>query len=353
VSEQDRISLIVLTHNNVGMSLDCLEWLSRAAAGLDHELILLDNASTEDTEPLRACASLFRNCRFLRSDEHLSFSRINNLGAREASGKWLLFLNNDVFVKEDSVARLLRSLHEDASIGIVGPKLLFPDERVVQHAGISQMLWSCPSNYGVGADPLDSRVQEQCERFALTGAMMCLSRELFVAAGGFDERYVWGIEDIDLCLKIRAAGRRVVYVPEASGVHIESATIKVTRKWDAPNNYRVYREAWDQMLVPGEMNYIRQLKTQGIGRVAVFGTGVAARGLAKILDENGIRIEAFTSSTTLTRGEKFLDRPLLPLAALREESYDRLMVASMFYFAVEPLLRDYDPVREPIYPVIQ
>jgi GT2 family glycosyltransferase len=348
----DKVSVIVLMHNNVAMSQRCLEALSKAVADLDHEVILLDNASTEDTEPLRECSSLFQSFSYCRSDENVPFSAVNNHGASKASGRWLLFLNNDVFVGRESIKRLLAPLRADKTIGITGAKLLFPDKRSVQHAGIGQMLWGYPSNYGVGAVPTDPRVRQRCERFALTGAMICLPRDVFQEVGGFDEQYIWGFEDIDLCLKIRSAGLGVIYEPEAVGTHVGSATLKTIQNSDLNGNYRLYRQRWDCVLIPPEQAYVRGLTGQGIRRVAVFGTGLASRGVTKILDENGIRVVAFTSSYYTSKGGTFLNRPVMPLVALRNEKYDRLIVASEFFFEVEPTIRDFDPIHEPIFPLL-
>ncbi len=348
----DKLSIIMLVHNHIAMTRQCLDSLSHAVAYLDHEVILLDNSSSEDATPLRDGTGLFRNLRCLRSEENLSFSRGNNLCAAQAAGNFLLFLNNDVFLNPGSVERMLECLRDGNFAGIVGGMLLFPGRGPVQHAGMQQMLWGFPSNYGVGARPDDERVRQAGEPFALTGAMLCLRKDVFRTVGGFDERYIWGYEDVDICLKIRSAGLRVIYEPGAAGTHVESATLKLTQNQDGPGNYRIYRETWDPVLVPREQAYLHRLKQQGIRSVAVFGTGMAALGLSRILNDNGIRIEAFTSTEARAEGETFLDRPVLPLASLREVKFDRLMVASQFFFAVEPLIRDLDPLRAPIYPVL-
>jgi len=348
----EKVSIIVLLHNHLDLTRLCLESLAEAVAHLDHEVILLDNASAEDTTPLRSCGKLFKHWQFFRNQENLSFSRSNNQCAARATGRYLLFLNNDVFVAADAVERLIACLQKDHSAGIVGGMLLFPEGKSVQHAGMSQMLWGFPSNYGVGAHPTDQRIGQPAERFALTGAMMCLPRDVYWQVGGFDERYLWGYEDVDLCLKIRSAGRRVLYVPQATGVHFESATLKVVQNRDQPGNYQIYRDTWNSVLLPPEQDYVRNLKNQEIRSVAVFGAGLAARGLSAILGENGIRIVAFTSSETQDSGELFLGCPLLPLAALREMKFDRLIVATQFFFAVESMIRDFDPVRQPIFPIL-
>jgi GT2 family glycosyltransferase len=352
MGDSEKLSVIILVHNNVAISRRCLESLADAVTDFDHEIILLDNNSTEDTGSLRECAKAFRSFKWIQNNENASFSIGNNRCVRESSGRRLLFLNNDVFLRRESLKHLIAPLLEDKGIGATGGKLLFPGEKSVQHAGIGQMLWDHPSNYGVGANPADKRIQDKCERFALSGAMLCVNREAFEKVGGFDERYVWGTEDIDLCLKIRTAGLSLIYCPEAVAVHCESATLKINKAGDAIGNCRLYRRLWDPMLVPVEQDYVRTLKNQGIRRVVIFGMGTAARGLARILSENGIRITAFTSSGAEKTGEYFLSRPILPLGLLGRERYDRLIVASQYFFEIEPNIRNYDPLHEPIYPLL-
>jgi GT2 family glycosyltransferase len=353
MSNPEKLSVIILIHNNVDLSVKCLESLAEAVSDLDHEIIVLDNNSSEDTGRLREYGKVFLSFKWIRNHENAPFSIANNQCAREASGRYLLFLNNDVFLKSHSLHHLTAPLLEDRKIGVTGGKLLFPGEKSVQHAGIRQMLWAHPSNYGVGAGPSDARIQDRCERFALSGAMLCVNRDAFERVGGFDERYIWGTEDIDLCLKIQAAGWKAVYCPEAEAVHCESATLKSTDKTAADANIRLFRKNWDRLLVPVEQDYVRAMKDRGIRSVAVFGMGTAAMGLAKILDANGIRITAFTSSAAKNAEGLFLDRPVLPLDHLSEKSYDKLMVATQYFFEVESGIRDYDPDRAPIYPVLK
>jgi len=348
----EKLSVIILMHNNVEMTRRCLDSLAQAAADLDHEIFLLDNNSTEDTSSLPESAKLFQRFRWIRNNENSTFSIANNRCARKSSGRHLLFLNNDVFLRPDSLKHLVAPLLDDKGIGATGGKLLFPGEKSVQHAGIGQMLWDRPSNYGVGADPSDRRIGAQCERFALSGAMLCIDRDVFEKIGGFDERYVWGTEDIDICLKIRASGQKAVYCPEAVAIHCESATLKINHATRADANCRLYRQLWDPILIPAERKYASELKDAGIRRVAVFGMGTAARGLARILDENGIQIEAFTASDVDSTGERFLDTPVLPPDLLDSAKYDRLMVATQYFFEIEEKIRNYDPTRDPIYPLL-
>jgi GT2 family glycosyltransferase len=348
-----KLCIIILMRNNVSMSRQCLQLLSSAVSDFDHEVILLDNDSTEDTRSLREYGDAFRCFKWIQNTENSSFSVGNNRCVREASGQRLLFLNNDVFLRPETLKYLIAPLLEDPKIGATGGKLLFPGEKSVQHAGIGQMLWDHPSNYGVGATPSDWRLQDKCERFALSGAMLCVNRDVFEKVGGFDERFVWGTEDIDLCLKIRALGMKAVYCPDAVAIHSESATLKINKASDAEGNCGYYRQKWDQILIPKEQGYVHSLLEQGVRRVAVFGMGTAAHGLARILNNNGIEVVAFTASEVKGKGHSFLGRPIVPLDLLKTQAYDRLMVASQYYFEIEQQIREYDPLQEPIYPLLR
>jgi hypothetical protein len=106
------------------------------------------------------------------------------------------------------------------------------------------------------------------------------------------------------------------------------------------------------VLIPSEQAYIARLKEQGIRRMVVFGMGSASRSMSEILIQNGIRIVAYTASCVTSPEESFLGTPVLPLEMVSRESYDRLIVASQYFFAVESVIRQYDPLGEPIYPVL-
>ncbi|HYR87050.1 MAG TPA: glycosyltransferase family 2 protein [Terriglobia bacterium] len=345
------ISIIILVHNKLELTQRCLSALAGAVGNIEHEVLCIDQASTENVAALQDAASKFRRFRFIRNQQNLSFSAANNRAAAASIGDKLLFLNNDVMAARGSVEALLATLAEDPLNGIAGPKLVYPSGRV-QHAGIAQMLWGYVSNYGVGGDAADSRFQQTCERFAVTGAMACLPRNVFERVGGFDERYSWGYEDVDLSLKVRAAGFRVLYVPKAESIHEESATLSSLRNPGAlAHNYQTYRTSWDHELTQHENAYIDRLQESGVRRVVMLGMGQAAFGLAGILSKNGIETQAFTSC--LSGGpDTYCGRPAVPLESLRDIQFDRLVVASQFFFEFEKSIQRYDPAGAPIFPAV-
>src|SRR3990172_3078146 len=156
-----------------------------------------------------------------------NFSKANNFGAAYASSDLLLFLNNDTQVLTADWLDELVGWAEQPGVGAVGAKLVRPDG-TIQHAGIIMGL------AGHGRHIFDGGPEKVFGPFgssewyrdyqAVTGACLMLRREVFEQVGRFDEAYQVGYGDIDLCLRVRARGQRVVYTPFARLLHLEGGT---------------------------------------------------------------------------------------------------------------------------------
>ena len=155
---------------------------------------------------------------------------------------------------------------------------------------------------------------------------------------------------MDLCLKVHRAGADVRYVPDAESVHAESATLATVRRpADLAWNYALYRRRWNHRLVPAEQAAIDRLRRAGVRRVAVFGTGLAAVGLHRMLQRSGIVVVGFTASTV--GATRFRGVPVAPLTDLPRWRYDRLLVASQHYYGVRTRLQELDSTGRPMLPV--
>ncbi|MFS0700168.1 glycosyltransferase [Cellulomonas sp. 179-A 4D5 NHS] len=158
------------------------------------------------------------------------FARKCNVGAVAASGSILCFLNDDMEVRTPGWLHELTSLLDAEDVGIVGARLLFADG-TLQHAGLYTDL-GVPSHlmFHGAADTLEMGgvVQVTGERSAVTGACQVVRTEVFHRLGGFSLAFPLNYNDVDLCLKARAAGLRVLYTPHAELDHYESQTRTVT-----------------------------------------------------------------------------------------------------------------------------
>lgn len=235
-----RASIVIPVFDEVFLTRVCL--LSLEKAELDGaEIIVVDNGSTDSTPALLAEWSAGGPGRIaVRSDVNLGFARGCNLGAEHATGGVLVFLNNDTFVLREWLSELLRPF-SDPSVWVTGSRLLYPNGRV-QHAGVVFMEGGPAHVFGGlrGDLPL---VLEQREYQAVTAASMAIRREVFERLGGFDTSYFNSYEDGDLCLKVREAGGRIMYVPTSVAYHWECMS-KGRLSANDVRNRELFLERW-------------------------------------------------------------------------------------------------------------
>jgi GT2 family glycosyltransferase len=217
-----RSSVIIPVFNKAEFTFQCLRSLLRELDFAQTEVIVIDNASTDETREL---LSHFRGLvRVVENAENRGFVDACNQGAAEARGRYLVFLNNDTVVLPGWLEALVETAERDARAGAVGSLLLHPDGRV-QEAGA--VIWSNGGayHYGRGRSPEDRRFAFAREVDYCSGASLLVRRELFERLGGFDRRYAPAYyEDADLCMGVRSLGHAVVYQPASRLYHFEGAT---------------------------------------------------------------------------------------------------------------------------------
>ncbi|WP_284944807.1 glycosyltransferase family 2 protein [Acidisoma cladoniae] len=226
-----RVSLIV-------PSRDHAELLARCASGLLHrtdyanlELLIVDHENREP-EALRLIDRLRhdRRVRVLPYQGEFNYAAINNAAVREATGEILVLINNDIDVIDGDWLREMVSHAVRPDVGAVGAKLLYADD-TVQHAGVvlGVAVSRVAGHFGHGAARDDAGPFGQFaltrELSAVTGACLALRRAVYEQVGGMDAEHLpVSFNDVDLCLRIRAAGLRVVWTPFAELYHLESAS---------------------------------------------------------------------------------------------------------------------------------
>lgn len=157
-----------------------------------------------------------------------NYSAINNWGASQATGSALLFLNDDVYARSRGWLEEMLQWLSDSTVGAIGACLLYPNG-LVQHAGVVLGMGGVAGHRWVGSvlrDAMSSQngVQEISDVSAATAACLLVRRSLFDEVGGFDEAFPLAYGDVDLCLRLRRHGCQVVYTPDATLFHYESAT---------------------------------------------------------------------------------------------------------------------------------
>ncbi|WP_447977038.1 glycosyltransferase [Candidatus Nitrospira bockiana] len=243
------VSIIVPVFNKVDLTRQCLTHLAAATTGVEYEVIVVDNASTDDTRDF--LETLGGDVRVLHNEENRGFAAACNQGASLARGTYLVFLNNDTIPLDGWLSPLVEEVERHPDVGAVGSKLLYADG-TIQHAGVvfSRLFFSPFHVYR--QFPADApEVNRRREFQAVTAACMLVRRSLFESVGGFDEGYRNGFEDVDLCLKLREQGARIVYQPQSVLYHLESQT-PGRKDHDRENALRLLRRWGHHWWLPDE-----------------------------------------------------------------------------------------------------
>jgi GT2 family glycosyltransferase len=217
-SDDPHVSVIIVLYNGAELTLAHLKSLVPALAQVKCEVIIVDNASTDRTHAL---LDRVDGARIIFNESNLHFLRAVNQAAKLARGRQLLMINNDTEIESDSIAIAHRLIEGDDTIGAIGGKIILLDG-TLQEAGC--IIWDDGSahGYGRGHDPDDSAVGFRRDVDYCSGAFLMASRALFDQLGGFDQRFAPAYyEETDLCMRIRAAGYRVVYEPTIQLRHFE------------------------------------------------------------------------------------------------------------------------------------
>lgn len=222
------IAVIVPTRNGGPLLAECLASLREKAAAPDRlSILVIDNGSDHaETLAILEAEAARAETRVLRLPEPFNWARLNNLAAREATAEHLLFLNDDTRMLTGGWDRVLCRLLAEPEVGAVGARLVY-DDLTIQHAGVLFGIEGLVAHEGVGAAMEEEGPGGRWQRLrrvgAVTGAFLGCRRAAFEAMGGFDE-HAFGVtfNDVDLCLRLRAAGLAVLYVPEIALVHYES-----------------------------------------------------------------------------------------------------------------------------------
>ncbi len=221
VFAQVDVSIIVPVFNHWSDTLACLESILQFTDGPTYEVIVSDDASTDETPEMM---KWIEGVVYSRNDQNLGFIGSCNRAATRARGEFLVFLNNDTVVTAGWLDALLQTFRDMPGTGLAGPKLIYPDGRLQEAGGV---IWHDASgwNYGKFDDPDHPRYNFAREVDYCTGACVMVPRALFERFGGFDSHYKPAYyEDTDLAFKIREAGHKVIYQPLAKIVHYEGLT---------------------------------------------------------------------------------------------------------------------------------
>lgn len=223
------VSIVIPTRNQLGLLRQCVESIRERTTYPRWELLVVDNGSDDPAtlawlEGLRARPG----CRVLRDDRPFNYSQLNNGAVAACAGEVVALLNNDIEVLTPDWLEEMVSLALQPEVGAVGARLWYPDD-TLQHGGVVVGLGGVAghSHKGLkrGHAGYAARARYRCSYSAVTAACLVVRKAVYQQVGGLNENELKiAFNDVDFCLRVRAAGYRNVWTPYADLYHHESAS---------------------------------------------------------------------------------------------------------------------------------
>ncbi|MDD5134233.1 MAG: glycosyltransferase family 2 protein [Phycisphaerae bacterium] len=230
------ISIIIVNRNRSDLLVNCLDNIYNTPCRHSFEIIIVDNASTDDSVHL--VEQNFRDVKIIRNDSNLGFSAANNQGIKIAKGKFILFLNSDTIVLKNAIDILADFLEQTPDAGLCAPKLLNNDRSIQRNVYRLATFRSILARYTIlkyfGMFK-KARNLYRMRNFTydnitkidrVMGAAMMAKKEALNKSGLFDENYFFYFEDADLCLQFKKCGFEVYFVPNAEIIHLGGQSAK-------------------------------------------------------------------------------------------------------------------------------
>ncbi|MCA9934310.1 MAG: glycosyltransferase family 2 protein, partial [Anaerolineales bacterium] len=224
------LSIIIVNWNVRELLRACLQSIERGRGALDVEVIVVDSASSDDSVAM--LQTDFPWVRLIACEENVGFPKGNNLGLAAANGRYLYLLNPDTEIVGDALSVMVGYMVQHPDVGVVGAQLLYADGRIQSSrrrfptvmTGLFESTWLQPlaprkllRDYYAEDLPDDQTADVDW----VMGASMLARREVVEQVGGMDEAYFMYSEELDWCRRIKDAGWRVVYLPQAQVIHHE------------------------------------------------------------------------------------------------------------------------------------
>ena len=215
------VSIVMPVYNQVDFTIRCLKSIQDKPSKASVEVIVLDDASHDETPKILPGIP---GIRYIRNEGNLGFLLSCNRAASEARGDYLIFLNNNTEVQKDWLDYMLAVFERCELVGIVGPKVIYPNGRLHEAGGL---IWrdGSATNFGWNDDPLKPEYNYVRETDYCSAVCIMIKAALFNGLEGFDELFASAhYEATDLSFKVRQSGYKVLYQPAAHVIYFEGGT---------------------------------------------------------------------------------------------------------------------------------
>ncbi len=231
------LSIIIVNYNVKEFLQNLIDSIYKAAKNYSFEIIIVDNCSTDGSQDY--IQNKFPDVNLILNQKNLGFSKANNIGLKQAKGKYLLLLNPDTLLSEDTISTMLNFFSNTPDAGLAGCKILNPDGTLqlacrrsfpgpwtsfCKVTGLSNLFPKSRLFARYNLTFLDENKTYEVD--AISGSFMMMKREVYEKIGGFDEQFFMYGEDLDLCYRVQSGGYKVYYVHNAQIIHYKGESTK-------------------------------------------------------------------------------------------------------------------------------
>src|SRR3989338_6743898 len=229
------LSIIIVSYNTKDFIEECLESIKATSKGFDYEIIVVDNASEDNS--LEMLKTKFPDVIVVKNQENIGFSKANNLGVEKSEGRYVLFLNPDTVVYEDALLNMVKFMDEHTKAGAATCKLIMPNGKLDDAAhrgfpnpwnslsyfsGLSKVFPSSKLFGGYNLGFLDFSKTHEID--ACAGAFIMVRRQVGEKIGWWDEDYFFYGEDLEFCFRLKGEGWKIYFVPSISVLHYKGVS---------------------------------------------------------------------------------------------------------------------------------
>ena len=231
------LSIIIVNYNVKEFLQNLIHSIEKASSNLTKEIFIIDNAS--DDGSVDFIKEKFPQIKLFANQKNLGFGKANNIGLKEATGKYILLINPDTIVAEDTFEKMIQFFESNKNVGLAGCKILNPDGTLqlacrrsfpgpwtsfTKVTGLSSLFPNSKIFARYNLTYLDENQTYEVD--AISGSFMMMRKEVYDKVGGFDEQFFMYGEDLDLCYRIQKAGYKVFYVHTTQIIHYKGESTK-------------------------------------------------------------------------------------------------------------------------------
>lgn len=270
------VDICIPVYGNYKMLMDTLSQLPMACQKYKYKIYIVDDCSPDYEQNGKAIYDIIEKSipgieKIVKNKVNSGFPKTANSAVTLGGARNLVILSTDVFMFDGAIDRLVDEIEQHKDVGIVAPKLLFPNKPntpdrpagKVQHAGLVFGVDGRPYHLFSGWDSDHPFVNTVKDLNAVTGAILVMRRDVFIKAGGFDIDFGRGtFEDIVLCFKVKIMGLKVRYLPDAVGYHyVGASAMMYNAAYPMDRNYNIFKAKYgelvplDDFLYAGGGNY--------------------------------------------------------------------------------------------------